>query len=304
MKVTLRAHTQLQEVDHAIGLCWAAGDYEGDKASKRIERVALQNKHSSILEFVEYIFDIEASTRGLLEMALASFVNIKYVDIAYVGNTNAHIKFNARTLVETPMPQYIIDLLPEDIHFLIGYKQVKGFPMYMITKEGVIHRVSKTEKNDTVVLPKEIRPFINKHGYEEYILFDEEGNRKHKATHRLLMETFYGDGINEHVNHKDGNKLNNSVDNLEWCTASENEQHSYKILGKVVHNKGATRGRSHVAKPIEQLDLEGKHIAYFECALDAQDELLKQGIKISSGALSDTLNGKNKQHKGFKWKFI
>lgn len=68
MKVTLRHYTDIKEIDHAIGLCWAAGDYECDKAIKRIERVALQNKHSSVLEFVEYIFDIEASTKVLLEM--------------------------------------------------------------------------------------------------------------------------------------------------------------------------------------------------------------------------------------------
>jgi len=68
MKVALREYTDIKEIDHAIGLCWAAGDYENDKAIKRIQRVALQNKHESVLEFVDYIFDIEASTKVLLEM--------------------------------------------------------------------------------------------------------------------------------------------------------------------------------------------------------------------------------------------
>lgn len=68
MKVALREYTDIKEIDHAIGLCWAAGDYSGDKARNRIQRVALKNKHSSVLEFVEYTFDIEASTKVLLEM--------------------------------------------------------------------------------------------------------------------------------------------------------------------------------------------------------------------------------------------
>jgi len=68
MKVALREYTDIKEIDHAIGLCWAAGDYPRDKALDRIKRVALQHKHESVLEFTDYVFDIEASTKVLLEM--------------------------------------------------------------------------------------------------------------------------------------------------------------------------------------------------------------------------------------------
>lgn len=60
------------------------------------------------------------------------------------------------------------------------------------------------------------------------------------TVHRLVAKAFlpdtYKDGMV--VNHKDGNKHNNCVENLEWCTKSENEQHSYDVLGKQVWNKG------------------------------------------------------------------
>jgi hypothetical protein len=39
------------------------------------------------------------------------------------------------------------------------------------------------------------------------------------------------------VNHKDGDRINNHMRNLEWCTYKENENHSYDILGKINHNR-------------------------------------------------------------------
>lgn len=60
------------------------------------------------------------------------------------------------------------------------------------------------------------------------------------TVHRLVAKAFlpdtYKDGLV--VNHKDGNRFNNCVDNLEWCTQAENEQHSYDVLGKQPWNKG------------------------------------------------------------------
>lgn len=65
-------------------------------------------------------------------------------------------------------------------------------------------------------------------------------NDKTYTLHRLVAKTFlseqYFDGAN--INHKDGNKHNNRVENLEWVTASENELHAYKRLGKNPWNKG------------------------------------------------------------------
>lgn len=61
-------------------------------------------------------------------------------------------------------------------------------------------------------------------GYRHVIV-----NRKNKNVHRIIAETFIPNLCAlPCVNHKDGNKLNNSVDNLEWCTYSENTLHSFK----------------------------------------------------------------------------
>ena len=61
-------------------------------------------------------------------------------------------------------------------------------------------------------------------GYRHTIL-----NRKNRNVHRVIAETFIPNPNNlPCVNHKDGNKLNNSIDNLEWCTYSENTIHAYQ----------------------------------------------------------------------------
>jgi len=69
MTVKLIAHQGLEGIDHSIGLCYAKGDYSDiTKRDNRITKVALKHKHSSVLEFATFTFDISASTKVLLEM--------------------------------------------------------------------------------------------------------------------------------------------------------------------------------------------------------------------------------------------
>ena len=78
---------------------------------------------------------------------------------------------------------------------------------------------------------------VNRDGYRQVIL-----NRKNCRVHRIIAETFIPNPQNlPCVNHKDGNKLNNDMNNLEWCTQSENVTHSFATgLQKVVTNQYGT----------------------------------------------------------------
>lgn len=68
----------------------------------------------------------------------------------------------------------------------------------------------------------------NGHGYKQVQIM-RNNKRYTKYVHRLVAECFIDNPNNlPEVNHKDGNKANNAVDNLEWCNRSQNQRHAYK----------------------------------------------------------------------------
>ena len=87
-----------------------------------------------------------------------------------------------------------------------------------------------------------LHEFINKNGY---LITQFDG--KTRTVHRVVASV-YLDNPNkcEDINHKDGNKRNNSVENLEWCTRSENMKHAYKLGLKI--SKGEKNGNHKLSK--------------------------------------------------------
>lgn len=102
------------------------------------------------------------------------------------------------------------------------FVDIKGFEgLYKINKQGHILTYHKT--------PKFLNPMLDKKGYLRVEL-RKNNKRKGYFVHRLVAETFIPKVIDKpFVNHIDGNKQNNNVDNLEWCSNLENQQHAWKI---------------------------------------------------------------------------
>jgi hypothetical protein len=82
---------------------------------------------------------------------------------------------------------------------------------------------------------KPLTNYTDTYGYKYIKIKNAETNRRKKyLVHRLVAECYIPncDALPQ-INHKDGNKSNNSVDNLEWVTASENQSHSRYVLGNI-----------------------------------------------------------------------
>ncbi len=110
------------------------------------------------------------------------------------------------------------------------WKIIKGYEKaYEVSNLGRV-RSFKGNGRKRSLTPKILRQTKNGWGYPcvHLCLRGIKGKNKYIRVHRLVAEYFLPPIKNKpHVNHKDGNKLNNHIGNLEWCTASENMLHSY-----------------------------------------------------------------------------
>ena len=119
--------------------------------------------------------------------------------------------------------------LPTRTHTTDAYEgekwvTVEGFPKHKISTLGRLK--SFGVKKEGVIS----EGWIEKDGYRRHILRYRD-KVKYITAHRLVALNFLekDDVTNLQVNHIDGNKLNNNVDNLEWCTLEENIKHAFEI---------------------------------------------------------------------------
>ena len=100
------------------------------------------------------------------------------------------------------------------------FKDIKSYEgLYKVNKQGEVY---------SYITNKKIKGSIDSNDYRQMHL-SKNGEHKKKSLHRIVAEAFLPNPNNlPEVNHKDGNKLNNSVDNLEWCSSSYNQIHAFK----------------------------------------------------------------------------
>jgi hypothetical protein len=127
------------------------------------------------------------------------------------------------------------------------------------------------------------------------------GEKKNMLIHRLVADAFIKNDHNKKtVNHKDGDKSNNKVDNLEWMTYSENNIHA-------IENNLRSKSSD---KPVGQYDLEGNLINEYKSATEAAKMTGVMRSKISAVCVGSITKGKtgveytSKTAGGFVWKHI
>ena len=114
------------------------------------------------------------------------------------------------------------------------WKDIKEYEgIYQISNYGRIKSLSRLIENSNNRITKEkIRKATkDKDGYL-CIVLSKDGTNKTCKVHRLVAQTFISNPLNKPtVNHKDGNKQNNKINNLEWMTDKEQMKHCKEVLG-------------------------------------------------------------------------
>ena len=174
------------------------------------------------------------------------------------------------------------------------WKDIKNYEgIYQVSNYGRIRRLERVIEHKTCygglyhIRDKILKPKIEKDGYYR-IGLRKDGIKKYYRLNRLVAQTFISNS-NEYqvVNHKDENKLNNNVDNLEWCTQKYN----------VNYGDGINKRKKKISIKINQYDLEDNYIKTWNSINDA--------VRYYNGntQICQCCKEKRNSASGFKWKY-
>ena len=175
--------------------------------------------------------------------------------------------------------------MTEEWRDVVGYEGV-----YQVSNWGRVKRLGGTpwRKYDRL-----LKPALVGAGYYQMRLCT-ECKKRYFYVHQLVAQAFIPNpnGYTE-VNHIDENKLNNRVENLEWC------DHHYNLNYGVHNAKLSLSATNNIkrSKPVSQYTLDGQFVKTYPSMGEAQ----RNGF--FTGAISNCCRGKQKQHSGYIWKY-
>lgn len=154
--------------------------------------------------------------------------------------------------------------------------------LYAVSNKGRVKDLWKPKGKE--ILPQ----FEDGIGYRGVNLRRNGISRKCKV-HRLVALAFLPNPENKpQVNHKDSCRSNNNVENLEWCTGSENMKHGYDFG---FHWPTG-------CKPVVQMDMEGNDLATFASVSEAA-----RAVNTNPTNIREQIKGNTSHCKGYKWRF-
>lgn len=190
------------------------------------------------------------------------------------------------------------------LHNVIGecWKPIKGFPSYLISNRGRVWSLNRDEKWGKHYRTRQGRFLIPRLGVKGYLYVGlcKNGKVYTKKIHRLVAENFIPNpyGYNT-VNHRDEDRVNNNVDNLEWCTTAYNVTYGGAI--RKTQERFVETGWS---KPVEKYSRDGILLAKFVSLSEAARSVLNgQTMESARGAICNCCMGKKKSYFGFIWKY-
>lgn len=188
----------------------------------------------------------------------------------------------------------VADLYGEIWIDIIGWEGVYQISNLFRIK-GVLRVVKHKNKQTKTIHPKIITPFKNSGGYLA-VKLNKDGVIKTLLHHRLIGIHFIPNPNNKpQINHKNGIKTDNRVDNLEWCTIKENQVHSWEELGRVSSTKGKFDKDHPNSKIVRCLTLD----IQFNSSAQAS-----RSLGISQGSISNVCKNKRLHADGMYFQYI
>lgn len=173
------------------------------------------------------------------------------------------------------------------------WKPIENYENYEISNHGRLRKFVKSKKAFKLLNPHRQNKKI--HGDNSYLKTDLAWNKRNVLIHRLVAQAFIPNPLNKKcVNHKDGIKYNNHVDNLEWATITENNRHAFKT-GLIVPKRGKD---NKTTQPIVAIDCEGNvaHIIY--------GKFDSRKLGLDHATVFKCVRNQKKKHKGYKFEFL
>lgn len=177
------------------------------------------------------------------------------------------------------------------------WKNIQEDTRYQISNLGGVRRKSFKSKNRHGFYIK--KPYVKKHSTNRqgYHVVNIGGNVR--LIHRLIAIAFIPNPKKyDCINHIDGCKTNNSIENLEWCDRKHNNIHAYQTGLKQGYFKGIKGYDNPSSKEVFKFDSEGNLISKYGSASEAA-----RMNKLSQPSISRCSRGERKMYKGFIWKY-
>lgn len=199
--------------------------------------------------------------------------------------------------------QDFLDNIPTVDVVSVIRKQVVGYEgLYEVDQFGRVYgidRIKTVVDNGRIyekhIAGKQMKQSTHTKGYKTVSL-TKNGSTKTMFVHRIVAEAFLPNPNNlPMVNHKDEDKTNNFIDNLEWCTASYN-----RTYGKAIERQAKKmRGRESNKKiAIIQKNMNGEFLDWFDSLTKAAEN-----VNGSTSAISVVCKGKRKTAYGYLWEY-
>ena len=137
-----------------------------------------------------------------------------------------------------------------------NYKVIKDYPDYAISRDGEVLNLKFNKKLKTFISPK---------GYVVCNIYIGNKRTKHYRIHRLIAEAFINNFNNyPQVNHINGIKSDNRIENLEWCNSSQNLKHAF--INKLKSHVGEKNTKSKL-KEYQVLEIRNSVLSYKELSI-------------------------------------